>query len=242
MGLQGVNYKIDIAFVIDATGSMTPIMDQVRARALTLGDEIRDALEAANKPVGEMRIRLIDYADYASEGDDAIHQTDFFNMPADKALFEQAVKGIVIDNRGGDAPENGLEGLFVAMNSDWTKIKPGEKGRHIIVLITDAYPLNLHEREGCIGYPSDEIPADVAELESIWEEGSDGMQGGAKSTLLSYPNERLVIYAPAGADAAGHSWDAVSTWTKTVMKEVDAATGLVEIKLDGIIDEIVRSC
>ena len=78
MGLQSSGYKIDIVFVIDATGSMTPIMDQVRQKALTLHEDITAGLKAANKPVSELRLRVIDFADYASEGEDAIHQTAFF--------------------------------------------------------------------------------------------------------------------------------------------------------------------
>lgn len=243
MGLQGIGYKVDIAFVIDATGSMGPIMDKMKAKALTLGDEIKTALKNAGKEVSEMRLRVIDFADYSQEADDAVHHTEFFKVPEQQAEFENAIKNIRYENRGGDYPENALEALFIAMSqSDWVKIKPSEKGRHIIVLMTDAYPLNLQERDGCAGYPSDEFPPDVAALEGIWNE-DDGVQGeSVKTTQLSKKNHRLVLFAPRGADDAGHTWDQVSQWENTTLTEVSMDDGLDSIDLSSIIAEIVRSC
>ena len=243
MGLQGMGYKVDIAFVIDATGSMGPIMDKMKAKALTLGDEIKDALKAANKEVSEMRLRVIDFGDYATEGDAAVRQTDFFKIPEERADFEEAVKNIQYEYRGGDDPENALEALFIAMDSDWVKIKPGvEKGRHIIVLMTDAYPLNLQERDGCADYPSDDFPSDVNELQAIWDERGGSQSADTKTTKLGYANRRLVLFAPEGKDGAGHSWDAVSAWENTTMTPVSSDNGLEGIDLSGIIAEIVRSC
>ncbi len=236
MGLQGMGYKMDIVFVIDATGSMTPIMNQVRANALTLGDKICEGMKASGKPVDELRMRVIDFADYASEGDEAIRLTDFFNMPADKEKFENAINAIDIDRRGGDVPENGLEALFVAMNSDWVKIGAGENGRHVIVLITDAVPLNLQDRAGCVDYPADEYPSNIEELSEIWNADAQ-----SAITKLSPSKKRLVLYAPAGTDAAGHTWDTVRSWEWTTSTEVDASTGLEGIDMSAIIAEIVRS-
>lgn len=238
MGLQGFGYKLDIVFVIDATGSMGPIMNQVKAQALSLGDKINSALGAAGKPVDSMRMRVVDFGDYATEGDDAIRQTDFFTIPADKQKFEDHVNALDYDGRGGDIPENALEALFVAMSSDWVKINTaaGEKGRHIIVLMTDAYPLNLQERKGCYGYPEDDFPADIAEMEGIWS-------ASAQDTTLSLSpaSKRLILFVPEGADAAGHSWDSVSAWENTTTTAVDPMNGLGEFDVDAIISEIVRS-
>lgn len=236
MGLQGKGYKMDIVFVIDATGSMTPIMNEVKANALSLGDKISQALEAAKKPVDELRLRVIDFADFASEGEDAIRLSDFYTMPTQKAEFEARVNNIDIDMRGGDIPENALEALFAAINSDWVKIGAGEKGRHIIVLMTDAVPLNLQERAGCIGYQADEYPTNIEELAEIW-----GADAQSSITKLSPLNRRLVLFVPDGNDAAGHSWDAVKSWDWTSSKTVDSAKGLGELDLSVIIGEIVRS-
>lgn len=233
MGLQGETYKIDITFVIDATGSMTPLMNQVKARALVMHEEITEGLKKANKEVESLRIRVIDFADFASEGDDAVHQSPFYNMPEEKAQFESRINGINYEMRGGDVPENGLEALFIAMNSDWVRITG--KGRHIIVVITDAPPLHLGERAGCIGY-SDEYPDNVASLEEIWNE----KDGQTKMTKLSYRNRRLILFVPEG-NIDGYSWDDVSGWSETVNVPIVAGRGFEELSFDTVIAEIVRS-
>ncbi len=235
--LQGMGYKLDIVFVIDSTGSMGPIINEVKSNALTLGDRLKEGLEAESKMVSEMRVKVVDFADYASEGDEAIRQTEFFSLPDQKAQFEAAVNGINIDMRGGDIPENGLEALYSAMCADWVKIRPGEKGRHIIIVMSDAVPLHLHERDGSIGYPSEDIPADVAALESIWSE----KDAQAASTELNPNAKRLILFVPEGRDAAGHTWDTLATWENTVLNPINPAAGLGEIDLDDIIKEVVRS-
>ena len=238
MGLQGFGYKLDIVFVIDATGSMGPIMTQVKKRALTLGDEIKTKMKEAGKPVDSLRMRVIDFGDFAYEADEALRQTDFFVMDGDKQKFEDAINGIEFENRGGDLPENALEALYAAMCSEWIPIKSTDKGRHIIVLMTDAYPLNLHERDGVVGYPGDDLPPDIEALESIWAE-KDGQE---KTTSLSEKNKRLLLFVPEGSDSDGHTWEKVSGWTQTMTTIVDGEAGLADMPLDGVIKEIVRSC
>lgn len=233
-GLQG-SYKVDIAFVIDATGSMGPIMGEVKDRALTLGDEIKAKMAAENKYIGALRIRVIDFADFASEGPDAIHASEFYNMPEEQPQFENQIKGIQFLDRGGDDPENALEALWAAMKSDWVDL-PG-KGRHIIVLITDALPLNLGERNGCFGYAAEDYPANIQEMEEIWLETAT--QGGGH-TRLSPRNKRLLLFAPQGSDGT-HSWDTVSGWEQVIYKEVKPGCGLGDMNLDAVIAEIVRS-
>ena len=235
-GFQGKGYKIDIAFVIDATGSMHDLMANVKSHALTMGDEIVKALEDAGKNVEQLRMRVIDFADYATEGDEALRQTDFFVMPAQKGDFDNAINKIDYEYRGGDIPENALEALYAAMISDWVKLTPRvDKGRHIIVLMTDAYPLHLMERKGSMGYPEDELPPDVAELQNVWN-------ADEQDSKLSKNNKRLLLFAPEGDDGYGHSWNDVQAWENTVFTAVDPAKGLEDIPFDAIIAEIVRSC
>ena len=235
--IQG--YNIDICFVIDATGSMGPIIDQVKANAKQMHEKIIDGMEDANKNVKQLRISVIDFADFASEGDDAIHSTDFFVMPEGADDFKRAVDAIDIGlakgGKGGDVPENALEALFIAMNQDWTPLSMAQNGRHIIVLITDAPPLPLGARDGSIGYNKDDYPENIAELEEIWKE-KEAAQGAMKSTQLHSKKKRLVLFAPAGPE-----WDAVRNWEYTISNVVDADSGLIEFNVDDIVAEIVRS-
>lgn len=239
MAFQGTSYKMDIVFVIDATGSMTPIMTQVKQSALSLSDEIRTRMDAAGKHVEDkdLRIRVVDFGDYATEGDEAIRQTDFFRMDTEKEKLEAAINKIDINGRGGDDPENGLEALWAAMSSDWVKIGAGEKGRHIIVVMTDALPLHLQERDGCVGYIAEEFPGDVNEMGTLWNNKSS-----QTSSLSLHPlNKRLILFAPDGQDSAGHTWDNVKTWNFCVSSTVSSASGLEGVSLDTIINEVVRS-
>lgn len=235
-GFQG-GYKVDIAFVIDATGSMEPIMTEVKERALTLGDEIKEKMEQSGRHVGALRMRVIDFADFASESIEAIRTSEFFTMPGEQPQFESQIRGIQYADRGGDIPENALEALWVAMKSDWVDLPGLTPGRHIIVLITDAPPLNLGERNGCMGYVADDYPENIMEMEEIWKENS--AQGGGH-TKLNPKKKRLLLFAPEGT-IAGHSWDAVSGWENTTFTAVDSANGLKDMPLDGVIAEIVRS-
>lgn len=238
--LQGIGYKLDIVFVIDATGSMGPIMTEVKQNALVLGDKIKDGLDAAGKSVSEMRVKIIDFADFANEGEDAINQTEFFPLPDQKTQFEAAVNNIEYQLRGGDVPENGLEALYAAICSDWVKLKKGEKGRHIIVVMTDAVPLHLRERDGSMGYPTEEFPTDLAALESIWSESDE--DGQSSSTDLNPKAKRLILFVPKGKDSAGHTWEDVASWQQTVCHYINPAEGLGDISFNEIVDEIVRSC
>lgn len=232
-------YKIDIVFVIDATGSMQPIMDVVKQNALTLGDRLAEEMNSLGKEVKALRVRVIDFADFAVEWEDAIHATDFFEMPVEKDKFNEAINNIEFEYRGGDIPENGLEALFVAMNSDWVDLARGEKGRHVIVLLTDAYPLHFGERDGCIGYNKDDYPEDVSELTEIWEES---MYSSERTTKISPNQKRLILFVPEGCDEMGHTWEPISQWKYTATSYVDRDKGLKDVDFDMILSDIILYC
>lgn len=233
-GFQG-GYNIDIALVIDATGSMSPIINQVKANALMLGYEIKGKLDAVGKHVDTLRVRVIDFADFATEGVDAIHASEFFTLPEENVEFKKCVSKIECDCRGGDEPENALEALWVAMMSDWVDLPARAKARHIIVLLTDAPPLDLGERDGCLGYVAEDYPESIDEIENIWKENS--LQGGM--TKLNPRSKRLVLFAPKGPDYDGRSWKRIAGWENTVFIPVQPSYGLGEIDFDDIIDDIL---
>lgn len=232
-GLQNKGYKFDIAFVIDATGSMSPIIDEVKRYVLRFGEMLTREYENNGLPVDKVRVRVIDFADYATEMDEAVRQTEFFSLPEDGQKFADAVNKIDWEYRGGDIPENALEALYVAMKSDWTAIKPVERGRHIIVLISDAPPLELQEREGCIGYDASEFPKDIEELHRLWDE-CDGLS-------LSARNKRLVLFVPDEDDGEGHSWNNVSDWNQTFVHYINPSRGGSDIDINDVINLVVRS-
>jgi len=234
--LQGLKqYKIDVVLVIDATGSMSPFMDEVKAGILSAPMQIKAALEKENKHVEQMRIRVIDYGDYAYDGSDAIHSTRFFDADTEGEEIVNAINGIDYMGRGGDVPENGLEALYEAMDSDWVDPKPN--GRHIIVLVTDAPPLDLGERKECEGYDKDKYPETIEDLGEIWN--PTDMQGGESGLKLSPAKARLVLFAPQGV-IADHTWDDVVNWERVIFKPVTPDAG-VDISMDDVVSEIVHS-
>lgn len=234
--LQGLkNYKIDITLVIDATGSMSPFMNEVKEGILSVPGEIRDALEAENKHVEQMRIKVIDFGDFGYDGSDAIRQKGFFDAETEGDKIMDAINGIEYSGRGGDIPENGLEALYEAMASDWVEPKPN--GRHIIVLVTDAPPLDLGERAECEGYDKDRYPETIEDLGEIWN--PTDMQGGDSGLKLAPMKARLVLFAPQGV-IAGHTWDDVVSWERVIFKPVESGKG-VKIEMGELVAEIVHS-
>lgn len=224
--LYHIDYHIDVVFVVDSSGGMQPWMPQVEEFALRFLTALLDSGKETGKPISEVRARIVDFSDYAFEGDDAIHQTEFFHIPAEAEKFDMAFRGIDCEARGGDLPENGLEALYTAMNSDWCELKPGQRGRHIIVLISDGLPLDLQERAGMIGYPSDEMPECNAALETLWNFPLE------YDLKLSTHMQRLLLFVPGGTDNSGHTWEWVADWPKTDIWEFQ--------ELIGISDEMIK--
>jgi dolichyl-phosphate beta-glucosyltransferase len=61
-------------------------------------------------------------------------ESPFFELPSDEAEFSSFLSGVTATG-GGDASENGLEALYLAMKSDFST---GPKDRQVIVMFTDA--------------------------------------------------------------------------------------------------------
>ena len=61
---RGLSYAVDIVFCIDVTGSMTPIIDQVKANALRFYDDVQSNLTAKGKNVDQLRVRVIGFRDF----------------------------------------------------------------------------------------------------------------------------------------------------------------------------------
>ena len=58
---QGLDYSVDIVMCIDATGSMSSIIDEVKANALSFYQKFVDEMEAQDPPksVQQLRIKVI---------------------------------------------------------------------------------------------------------------------------------------------------------------------------------------
>lgn len=227
------DYHVDVVFVIDATGGMAPNVPFVQSFVHRFFSFLQKEMKEAGKPITGLRARIVDFADYAFEDEDTIHQTRFFNFPDEIHHFQEAFRQIKYENRGGDEPENGLEALYYAMNSDWYQCAPGERGRHIVVLISDAYPLRLRERDVCFGYPAEEIPQDFSVLEEMWDNPQEAR------LKLTKRYKRLVLIVPEGRDGEGRSWEDVMDWPDTVMADFKFLINMSDDMLYTIVREMI---
>ncbi|MER2605445.1 MAG: VWA domain-containing protein [Siculibacillus sp.] len=142
--------RIEVAFVLDTTGSMGGLIDGAKRKIWSIADEIRKI-----HPNAEIRVGLVGYRD---RGD--VYVTDKTDLSTDIS----AVYGKLLSYQaqgGGDWPESVNEALATAVNGlAWTK---GEDTRRIVFLVGDAPPhmdysqdvpfsdtLKIAEREGIV--------------------------------------------------------------------------------------------
>ena len=185
MAQQG-DYSVDIVMCIDATGSMAPIINEVKNNAMTFHEKFEAVMEDADKPLDALRIKVIVFKDYICDSE-PMKESKFFELPKESAAFKDFVSSIE-PMGGGDTPKNALEAIAKALQSDWT-LAPGKK-RHVVLLFTDAPAHPLGERKDCPGYPTN-MPKDLAQLVAWWE-GTD------QDFVSNYSRKagRMLVFAP----------------------------------------------
>ena len=221
-----VFYNVDIVMCIDGTGSMRPIIEEVKANALTFHEEFQRRMDIEGKTVDSIRVKIIVFRDYGRDGTDAMVETKFFNLPAENDEFSAFINSIEAFG-GGDIPENGLEAIALALKSDWTTA-PGKK-RHVVLMFTDAPALAFGERAGEPNYPAG-MPADLAELGDWWA-------GMAQLDSTYDPRwGRLIIFAPEATP-----WSEMDGWNKHWYTRSAAGTGLEELDMEDVYTILVGS-
>jgi len=219
-----LTYAVDIVFCIDVTGSMTPIIDKVKANALRFYDDVQTNLTAKGKTVDDLRVRVLAFRDFAADGASALQESPFYELPSERAAFSEFVNGLVAEG-GGDAPESGLEAVALAVNSDWTS--GGDRRRQVVVVWTDA-PANTLDPTAVPADLGSRVPADFSALTDLWENEQGPMGSSSK---------RLILFAPDGP-----GWSDVSgVWENVVHHPSQAGGGLSDVDYGTIIDSIGNS-
>ena len=227
MAGQGMGeYCVDIVMCIDATGSMSPIIEEVKGNAISFYQRFIEAMEENDKEVEKLRIKVIVFRDY---GADAVpmQESAFFELPDQNEDFRAFVNAIEATG-GGDGPENALEAIALALKSDWTT--GGSKRRHAILVFSDAPALPLGERAGSANYPSG-LPESIAQLGSWWE-GTDQ----TLSSTYQAKAGRLVAFVPNAAP-----WTDMQAWNRYWPAFSPAGTGLPDVDIQSAIDLMVGS-
>jgi hypothetical protein len=221
---RGLSYAVDIVFCVDVTGSMTPILDQVKANALRFYSDVQSNLTAKGKTIDELRVRVVAFRDIVADGEAALQESPFFELPADETGFSDFVNGLFAEG-GGDAPESGLEAVALAMTSQWTT--RGDRRRQVIVVWTDqpAHPLDASALSPAF---AERVPADFSALTDLWEDPQGPLGSSSK---------RLILFAPDGP-----GWSDISgVWENVVHHPSQAGGGLSDIDYGTIIDSIGNS-
>lgn len=226
MAEQGLKYNVDIVMCIDCTGSMGDLLDTVKTNALKFYPDLKARCDAKGKEISELRVRVIGFRDFHADENKAIEDSGFFNIPEQEGEFKEFVNKLV-PTGGGDEPENGLEALAMAINSDWTT--GGDKRRHVVVVWSDAstHPLGLDKCKN--EYYPQNMPTDFDELTNWWND-----EQGEK---MNKKAARLIIFAP---DAS--AWTEMGIhWDNTIHHPAKAGTGLEEVDYDTILASIAES-
>ncbi|MBK7874812.1 MAG: VWA domain-containing protein [Planctomycetes bacterium] len=117
---------LDVAIVIDTTGSMQPAIDAAR-------DAIGDVVTLLSNVAPKLRLGLVEYKDLGDLGDGA--QVLVPLSRGEKAVHEKL--GRLIASGGGDAPERVEKGVEFALGTEmnWNK-----EANRLILVIGDAPP------------------------------------------------------------------------------------------------------
>jgi len=224
--IENYKYTVDIVFCIDATGSMSPIMDNMKDEARTLYRKFIEKMERESKQVDQCRVKVIAFRDFGYSDAPAMTQEGFFTLPEQDADFEAALKRIR-PTGGGDDKENAWEAVATAIQSDWTT--KGSKHRQVVVLMTDEEALDLSTRASCAGYPKN-MPKTLAELKDWWN-------GHVKIGNYEKEAGRLIVFAPN----KGH-WCTMTGWDRC-WTDLSTASGkgLKDKNLEIILNVLVKS-
>ena len=129
--------KVDLAFVVDSTGSMSPFIDEARREIKRILDEV--ATDAGL----DLRVALVAYRDHPPQDSSFVtHVTDW----KDTQGFKMAL-GRMFASGGGDAPEAVFDGLDAAVSLKWRR-----KADRRLWLVGDAPPHGMAGQWGD-GFP-----------------------------------------------------------------------------------------
>jgi hypothetical protein len=218
-----MKYAVDMVFCIDATMSMYPILDEIKNRAILFYQDFKNEMDAKGKKVGSLRIRIVAFRDYFYDQEEAMLETDFFELPQMAETFEQVIKSIE-PNGGGDDPEDGLEALAYAIKSDWNM--DAVKKRHVIVLWSDDGTHDLGFGRAAKNYPRG-MAENFEQLTEWW--GSKYAPG-----IMDESAKRLILFTPSK-----ESWTTIrSNWNNVIHYESEAGKGIAGFDYEQILNAI----
>ena len=230
-----MTYNIDIVLCLDLT--LLGCVDFCKRFNNYLISDIETALKCKNKNADNIRIKIIAFRDscYVEERP-VIEESRFFNLSRKESMEQEYFSAWIRHLKHSKRIEksNALEGLALAINSEWTN--EGDRLRHVIAMFTDAPAHKLEEANtDNPSYPAN-MPTSLAELGDLWNNTSaDGNQDS--KTKLKQPAKRLIIFAPQE-----YPWPEIfEDWEQVVYNPAHPGEGLDDVTYEDIIESIVGS-
>ena len=232
-GLGSLDVYADIVYCIDLTASMRPIIQKVKDTARTLHQDLQGVMQTNyQRTIKQLRIKVIGFRDFYCDGPYALEQSRFFYLPEETSEFESYVNNLEAKG-GGDIPENSLEALAIAMQSDWcTTLDPSIRKRHVIVMFTDA---SAHPLEKSATYTGTNYPAGMPESYSKlveWWYGQSALEGSGASVEMDQVAKRLALYAPEGSEPWTNLED---DFDNCIFYPIEPNNGGKDITTDGLL-------
>ncbi len=227
--------RLDVAFLLDATGSMADEIDAVKTRIQDMISQI-----ALGDPAPQVRFGIVAYRD---RGDQFVTQA--YDLTADIDQVIANLEQIRADG-GGDYPESVNEALHAVLNDLHWDAAP-EVGR-LVFLIADApphldYADDYDYREECRQAAARGIAVHTIGASGLDQAGEDIFRAVARSTggqfqWLAYESRYVaqdgeeVVVVVEGRTATYTKGD--STWTSDAgYVAVDGGRGAVDMVGDG---------
>lgn len=165
-------YFADVVMCIDGSARMSNVIDEVKLRVLSFGNDYIEAMSEVDNTVKELRIKVIVFREFGKEGK-AIEESKFFAFPAEAAEFTEFVRNIQAVG-GGETSSNALEALALAIKSDWTT--KGHRRRYGIMMFSNGgiVPFGAHKDHP--DYPHG-MPKDFDSLYNWWEGWDNTFKG-----------------------------------------------------------------
>lgn len=237
----GMKLNVDVTVVLDVTGSMTDMINSIKANVLNFRELVYERLneklkiKRPDRLLDRMRVRVVAFRDYNYDWEAAnqpwhgpMLQSEFCDL--DDEVERDQLKQFVdqLEATGGvDAPESALEAIHYAINSDWDRSETS-KHRHVIMVFTDAPALALDDERNATNthYPTDaDMPKSLSELYAEYTE-----KMGDK-----FP--RLLLFAPEPVD----TWKELSQWTGASLISVQPDGGLSDMAMETVIAMLTGS-
>lgn len=117
---------VDLAFIVDTTGSMSGLIAAAQRRMVTMMEELASSAQI------DLRLGVVEYRDHPPQ-DTLVYRVHHFT--GDLKQAQKTIEGLKADG-GGDAPEAVLDGVNAArLELIWRK-----HARRLAVLVGDAPP------------------------------------------------------------------------------------------------------